>query len=217
MDFRIKNSRKAHKIRKIITNNIASNKREYIIITVLFLIGLLAGVLFVNNIKEDQFSNISQYINNFVESYKNVENIDTLNVLKESISNNIGAALIICFFGTTVIGLPVVFGAIIYRGFCLGYTISSCISVLGIGRGLAFILSDLLLQNLIFIPAIIAIAVSGFKLYKSIIKDKRRENIKLEIMRHLVFSLVMAIVIVIASLVEIFISNNILKLVVKYF
>ena len=213
----MKNSRKTHKIKDMIITHIITNKREYVLILILFIIGIFSGVLFVNNVKEEQFTNISNYINNFIEKIKSLESIDNLQLLKASLWQNIGVALLICFFGTTVIGIPVVFGLIIYRGFCLGYTIASCIAVLGTSKGLAFILSNLLLQNILFIPAIIAIAVSGFKLYKSIIKDKRRENIKVEIIRHIIFCGIMALVLVVASLVEAFISNNLLKIVVNYF
>ena len=74
-----------------------------------------------------------------------------------------------------------------------------------------------LLQNLIFIPAILALAVSGFKLYKSIVKDNRKENIKLEIVRHTAFSLIMLIILLLSSLIEIFISTNLFKFFIKYF
>ncbi len=104
-----------------------------------------------------------------------------------------------------------------YRGFCLGYTISACVTIMGTGKGIAFVLSSMLLQNLIFIPAILALAVSGFKLYKSIVKDNRKENVKLEILRHTIFSLVMLGVLIMSSLVEILISTNLLKLFAKYF
>lgn len=98
----------------------------------------------------------------------------------------------------------------------MGYTVSASISILGVSKGLAFILSALLLQNLIFIPAIFAISVSGIKLYKSIIKDKRRENIKVEIIRHTIFSILMAVLLVASSAIEVFMSNNLLKLVSNY-
>ena len=94
---------------------------------------------------------------------------------------------------------------------------SLCISVMGIGKGLGFVFSILLLQNIIFIPALVALAVSGFKLYKSIVKDKRKENVKLEILRYTVFSILMLILLLISSLIEIFVSTNILKIVIKYF
>ena len=88
---------------------------------------------------------------------------------------------------------------------------------MGFSKGLMFILISLLLQNLIFIPAILALAVSGFKLYKSIIKDKRKENIKIEIIRHTIFSLIMLAFLSVASIVETFISTQILKNLIKYF
>ena len=146
--------------------------------------------------------------------HQNLKNY--INLLKNSLVQNIILVLILWFFGTTVIGIPVVFGVIGYRGFCLGYTISSCICALGTTKGLVFALCNLLLQNLIFIPAILAISVSGFKLYKSIVKDKRRENIKIEIIRHTVFCGLMTIIIAISSVVEVFASNNILKGIIKY-
>lgn len=212
----MKNLRKTNKIKSLIANNLIENKREYIIILILFIIGIFSGVLFVNNLKENQFNNVSNYINTFIEKIKGIENINTLQILKTSVLQNIGLSLLICFFGTTVIGIPVVFGLIIYRGFCLGYTISSFISVLGTAKGLAFLLSDLLLQNIIFIPAIIAIAVSGFRLYKSIIKDRKRENIKIEVVRHIIFSGFMTLLIVFSSLIEVFISNNLMKMIITY-
>lgn len=88
---------------------------------------------------------------------------------------------------------------------------------MGLSKGLLFIAISILAQNIIFIPAILALAVSGFKLYKSIIKDNRKENIKLEIIRHTLFSLVMLVLLAIASLVEIFVSTNTLKMCIKYF
>ncbi len=88
---------------------------------------------------------------------------------------------------------------------------------MGLSKGLLFIAISILAQNIIFIPVILALAVSGFKLYKSIIKDNRKENIKLEIIRHTLFSLVMLVLLAIASLVEIFVSTNTLKMCIKYF
>lgn len=212
----MKNNRKSFKIASLIKTHITNNSKEYTIIALLFVIGIFLGVLFINNIQEEQYNNVSNYINSFIEKLKSIEQIDNFNLLKSSILSNCILAIVIWFFGTTVIGIPVVFGIIIYRGFCLGYTISACISVLGTSKGLSFVLSNMLLQNIIFIPAILAIAVSGFKLYKSIIKDKRRENIKVEVIRHTAFSGLMAIILVISSIIEVFISDAILKGIIKY-
>lgn len=60
--------------------------------------------------------------------------------------------------------MPIVFGIIVYRGFSLGYTISSCVVTFGFNKGIAFILITMLLQNLILIPAILALAVSRIQI-----------------------------------------------------
>ncbi len=208
---------KGLKFRDIILKHILNNKKEYIIVTLLFIIGIFVGVFFVNNLDENSRSSVQEYLNNFVEKFKQIEKLDNVSLLKTSIIQNIIFAVTLWFFGTTVIGIPIVFGIIIYRGFCFGYTISVCVSIMGISKGLIFTLVNLLLPSLIIIPAILAIGVSGFKLYKSIVKDRAKENIKLEIIRHTVFSGIMLLVMILSSLVEVFICTNILKGIIKYF
>lgn len=212
----MKNIKKTLKLKDIIINHIASNSKEYIIVTLLFIIGIFLGVLFVNNIKNDEFDSVQNYITTFIQKFKENPNIDSGELLKTSIIKKLILALSLWFFGTTVIGIPIVFGILIYRGFCLGYTISTFISTIGIAKGLAFVFSNMLLQTVIFIPAILAISVSGFKLYKSIVKDKRKENVKIEIIRHTIFSALMTILLCLSSVVEVFVSNNLLKIIVKY-
>lgn len=204
-------------IAELLEQHIVNNGKEYFIVLLMFIIGIFAGVLFVNNMQNDQNMQVTSYLSNFIEKFKGIENLNSAEILKNSILQNVMLVCILWFFGTTVIGLPVVFGIVLYRGFCLGYTISATIMVLGLSKGIAFILISLLLQNIIFIPAILAVAVSGFKLYKSIIKDRRKDNIKLEILRHTIFSIVMLVVLIISSAIEVFISTNILKGVIKYF
>lgn len=206
----------SRKIKQTIIEHVANNRKEYIIIVLLFIIGIFLGVFFVNNMQESSKEEIQSYINNFIEKMKNLQNIDNMSLLKNSITQNIVFAVLIWFFGTTVIGLPIVFGLILYRGFCLGYTVSSFIAILGIGKGIVFIFASLLFQSLLSIPAILGLAVSGFKLYKSIIRDKAKENIKLEIARHTIFSIIMIVILLIASIIEIFISTNLIKILAKY-
>lgn len=89
------------------------------------------------------------------------------------------------------------------------------IATLGVKNGIVFILSSMLLQNIIFIPILFALAISGIRLYKSIMKDRRRENIKLEILRHTIFSAILAVALVLASFAETYVSSNILMLTLK--
>lgn len=208
---------KSLRIRETIKTHVINNSKEYIIVLLFFIIGIFLGVLFVNNVQDVQKTEINNYLTNFIEKLKNTQDLNSMDLLQNSVKQNALFALVIWFFGTTVIGIPVVFGAVLYRGFCLGYTVAVCISIMGLFKGLLFVMASLLLQSIIFIPAILALAVSGYKLYKSIVKDKRRENVKLEIVRHTVFSLIMLMVLLISSIIEVFVSTNFLKILANYF
>lgn len=205
------------KIWDTIVNHVINNKKEYILVTLLFLVGIFLGVMFINNSEESQLKEITNYMQQFIEKLKNTQNLETSTLLKTTIMQNIVLAITLWFFGTTVIGIPIVFGIIMYKGFCLGYTIATVIATLGTGKGIMFILIALILQNIILIPAILAIGVSGFKLYKSIVKDRNKENIKVEVLRHTIFSVIMLCFLCISAMVEILISTNILKNFIKYF
>ena len=202
---------------KMIKEHILNNKKEYCIIFLVFVIGIFSGVFYINNMQETPKTEITNYLNQFIEKFKGLASINNIELLKNSITQNVLLAVAIWFFGTTVIGIPIVCVIILYRGFCLGYTISLCIAIMGLGKGISFVLVTLLLQNILFIPAILALAVSGTKLYKSIVRDKRKENIKLEILRHTIFSVIILIILLMASVIEIFMSTNLLKFVIKYF
>lgn len=206
--------KKLGKWKEVVQDHISNNRKEYIIVTLFFIIGVFLGVLFINYTGESQHSEISTYLNQFLTKVNEKQDINQMEMLKISLWDNVLLAITIWFFGTTLIGLPVVFGILAYRGFCLGYTISACIQVLGFSKGIVFVLSSLVVQNLIFIPVLLALAVSGFKLYQSIVKDKRKENIKLEMIRHTVFSLMMMVFLCLASVLEVFISGNLLKMIV---
>lgn len=200
----------------IINNHIINHKKEYLIVIILFLIGLVIGIMFVNNLNETQYSEIDSYIKEIVNNLKAIEKINYADLLKESIITNLIVILIIWIASSTIIGIPIVYGNLIFRGFVLGYTLSSIISVLGLGNGTFFIISGLFLHNIIFIPVILSTSVSGMKLYKSIVKNRERENVKIEFIRHTVFCTVMATALLIASLIEVYISTNLSKFIVNY-
>lgn len=212
-----KQEKKRSVIPNIIKEHIRNNKREYLIVCIIFLIGIVIGVMFINNINQNQKEEISDYLGTFIECLNTDYQIDTNNLLKNSIINNLILALSLWFIGSTVIGIPIVYIIIGIRGFCLGYTISSIMITYSMWKAMLFSTSALLLQNLIFIPCILALAVSGIKLYKSIMKDKRRENVKIGILRHTIFSSFMALLLVLSSFIEVYVSSNIITLFVKTF
>ncbi len=199
-----------------IVGHIKDNVKSYLLVACILLIGITLGVIFINNLQEEQSKEIQTYINHFIENVKNGASIDSGKLFQSSIGSNLLLVLIMWFAGSTVIGIPLVLGIVAFRGFCLGYTVSALVAILGPGKGILFFTTSVLLQNLIVIPCILALAVSGIKLYKSILKDKRKENIKGEIIRHTLFSLMILAFLMLASLLETYLSSNLFIFCVQY-
>ena len=209
--------RKRANFKELVLNHICENIKSYLIVIIIFIIGIVAGVIFINNINEMQSTEIEGYINNFITSLKQDYHIDKMELIKNSLGDNLILIVSMWFIGSTVIGIPIVLGIVLFRGFCIGYTAAAIMGVLGAQKGILFLFTTIFLQNLIFIPVIICMAVSCIKLYKSIMKDKRKENIKIEIVRHTLISIILLILLVLASFIEVYISTNILMLCLNMF
>lgn len=208
--------RKKHVLEEILLNHIKNNLKQYIIALMLFVIGMICGIIVISKITNTQYEEISYYLNNFISSLKDDAKIDKILLLKSTMTKNFWIVIAIWFMGSTVIGIPIIYMMLSYRGFCLGYAISAIIAVFGVGKGLLFIFPSLFIHNILFIPALFALVVSGNKVYKNIVKNKRKDNIKQEIIRHTMFSLIILICIEISALIETYISVGLLQICAKY-
>ena len=125
--------KKKNEILLAIKENILNNTKSYFIVIIIFTVGIFLGVMFIN--QTENKSEIEKYINTYVDETKTLQNGDYIGELQRDIKNNIILVLLLWFAGTTIIGLPIVFAIILFRGFCLGYTIASCVYVLGKTKG----------------------------------------------------------------------------------
>ena len=111
--------------------------------------------------------NITSSIENIQSLIKQGDSIDKGILLNNCLKQNIIVVILIWFIGCTIIGIPILFGIILYKGFCIGYTISAVIATTEFRKAISFIILSLLPQNIIIIPTILLITVSGIKLYKN--------------------------------------------------
>ena len=201
----------------VLKKYIKNNYKEYFLVCILFLIGLFTGVMIINNSNENKIVEIVKYINDFKDMYKKVEIVNQFQLTMQSIKKNLLFAFILWIGGTTVIGLPIVLMSILIRGIILGFTLASITITFGTIKGIMFCMASLVLHNIIYIPAILTIGVSSIKLYKSIVKDKRKDNIKIEILRHTIISIIMMVLLVLSAIIENYVTLKTLKKIIKYF
>ena len=185
-----------------IKEDIVNHAKAYFIVVIIFTVGLFLGVLFVNKTENKS----EKYINSYIDETKQIQNANYFDELQKDIRSKITLTFFLWFAGTTIIGIPIVLGIILFRGFCLGYTIASCIFALGKVKGLIFVIITVFLQNAIFIPALMILGVSSIK-----------ENIKVSILKHSIVSIMVMIVLIVSAIVKIEISYRMIVNLIKYF
>ena len=84
----VRKRRKANNIKQLILNHFYENIKAYIIVIIIFIIGIVAGVIFINNTNETQSTEIQNYITSFINSLKQDYHIDKLELLKKSLGDN---------------------------------------------------------------------------------------------------------------------------------
>jgi len=207
-----------------ILEHIRKNLKDYILLMLFLLIGIVIGIFCVNHTSIEQQNEINNYITDYINSTKKTEYINYGKLLTDSIFKHLLFAAILWFIGITVTLYPLIYIIFVFRGFCLGYTISSLIAVLGIKDGLLLASTSLLVQNVLFIPVMLAIALSSIKFHSQIISNRETEtnrrlkhnkNIKINILKHSIFSMIMIVPIILSSLAETYISMNLANLLIK--
>lgn len=151
-------------MKKVLIEYIIKNKKNFFIIAIIFILGISLGIIFINTSDDFQKNELNSYINSLIKNIKDTNNISKIDLLFLSIKQNVCFILLVWFLGCTIIGGLFIYVTILYKGFAIGYTISSIIAVLGIKNGIIFSCLSLLLQNIIFIPAFFILAENRNKI-----------------------------------------------------
>lgn len=86
-------------LKNMILGYINENIKIYAIVTLMFLIGWVIGIIFVNNSQEVQQEQINGYINTFIQGIKADAEISKPEILKNSILSNLGITVLLWFLG----------------------------------------------------------------------------------------------------------------------
>lgn len=192
----------------IIKKHIKQNLKNYLLLFAILLIGIFIGIIVINNSNSEQKNQISNYVNDFTKELKN-NKIDYVLLLKKSIKSNIKIVIIILLISLSLFGTIGGYAICLYKGFSLGYSISSIIAVFGVSKGLIFAMSLILFSQMIYIPAIFYMITASNKFYKTIIYNDYDDK-KIEIIRYFITIFIGFILLTLSSLVETFINSNLL-------
>ncbi|WP_422443864.1 stage II sporulation protein M [Thermoanaerobacterium sp. DL9XJH110] len=202
---------------RLLTDYFKKNIGLYALLSAVFISGIVFGSVEVNMMSENQMKDLLDFINGFFANIKNID-VDSSTIFYISMSNNLKTALALCVLGLTVIGLPLILALIFFRGFVLGFTVGFFIGELGI-KGIIFSLLSILPQNIIIIPAILSMGVAGITFSITVLKNRRKlpsENYTQLLMGYMLFNLTFSIMLVLAGLIEGYVSPLFIKMLTQY-
>jgi len=200
------------KLNYLIIKHIRENGLFYLGFVIIFSIGISFGAYWVNNLTIETRDLLSRYIYGFF-SLIPVNELDNLSILKASFINNVLSLVLLLILGLTYAG--VVFSPlyIIFKGFCFGFSVGFLVESFG-RKGLIFSIVSLLPHSIISIPGTIFLCVVSIQYSLYILKnrkEKRYENKRQSFINYLFSFMLGAAMIMLASLVESYITPIFIK------
>lgn len=154
------------------------------------------------------------YINDFFlfqDSYYNalkVKEIDCFSVFTLSLISNIKSFALLILLATTMIGIPGYMLHIGYKGFSVGFLISTAVMRFGIG-GVVFFLGYLFPHYLVLIPLYLIVYMKGFHLNERLYS--KNESNRVRFMSYMPSILLLLVLLFIASLLEGYFNTGLLQ------
>lgn len=194
------------------------NKKINIFVLCMLLFGVVAGAIFVNIIGINDRNLVLDKIKLFIDNI-NKGSLDSIKLLKNSLSINFIYVLIIWVLGLTMVGLVFNILLLFLKGFIFSFSIGSFILTYGY-KGIILSFIYLIFGQLLNIIVILTITIYsimfGFELLKVIFKDNNG-LIKKNIKNYLIIIAISIVLCIISALCEAFILPSLIKLVIKLF
>ena len=201
------------KLFKLINDEEKKNKKIFIFLTVLLIIGFIAGTLYITILSNADKDLIRDTITNYFMQIKK-NKLNSVDLFRQATISNFIYVIGIWLLGISIIGLPIIIGLVFYKSFIMAFSITSIIFKYKFsGILLSFTYSfPYQLLNIIIISFISLYAI---KVSLSIIKmmiSKKTINFKRLIKKYFVVLLICLFLSIISSLIEGFITPYLIKL-----
>lgn len=200
--------------KQLIVKHLSDNINIYFKVFTIFIIGILIGIIVVNNLPQTELQRINEYISNSINALKNNTEISKVQILKSSLFKNIIIVSVIWFLGLTLIGSFILYFLTLIIGITFGYSLAVIMTHFTVIQGMLFLFTDMLLQNIIYIPTIIFLIVQGIKSQKNL--STKQDSPKYIVAKHSACSIGSMIMLIFASLIEAYISSKLIFLIVQY-
>ncbi len=188
----------------------------YFFMIIVFVIGIVVGALAVRTLPDEQKIELINYLHIFFTGLTQgaASAADGGNVISLAMLNNAKTILLMWILGFTIVGIPFVLFILFTRGFIIGFTVGFLVNEY-VMRGLLFALASVLPHNFLAVPAVLVMGVSATRFSLMLVRRKAHDKINLwyEAARYSIFCLFLLVIMLVAALIEVYISPVFMTLV----
>ncbi|MBS4007982.1 MAG: stage II sporulation protein M [Clostridium sp.] len=204
-------------LQELFAEHIRSQWFLYMLVILIFTLGVVAGALSVRLLDEGQSRELNEYFYGFVEYLAEEQPMSQSLILQRSVLQNGKYVLLLWLCGAVFFGFVFALGAVLYRGFTIGFTVGFMAEQNTV-QGILFAVGAVLPQNLLFVPLTVVAGVLSVSF--SLLLLRRRMTRKQIPLGPYFFQYTMALSLValafiIGSLVEAMITPVFMKAVVS--
>lgn len=202
-----------NKLYKRIKEDMKKEKSIYVSLLMTLVLSVVFGAFFVTILKDSDKTIVTDQIKGFFDSI-NSNSLNNIKELKNVLFSNVIYIVIIWLLGISIIGIPIIVFMLFFKGFSLGFSISSIIlkyKFLGVFGGITYIFPHMIINMIIFF----VISNYALKLSLSIfsnITKKKELNLKNYMNKYVVILSICILTLLITSFFEVFVSNYIIKI-----
>lgn len=195
-------------------NALLKQKKFYIFLITLILIGIISGIVFVFFLNKVDKTTVVSNVKTFFNQVNIKNGINYSKSLLNTISNNFLYILLIWLLGISVIGFPIIIGIIFIKSFIFGFSISSIILTYkfkGILYAFLYIFPHQIISVVIFLLLSFYSLSFCYKLFSHLFL-KKFISFRTSMNKYIKILIVSLVTSLILSLYEVFLSTYFIKL-----
>ncbi len=191
------------------------NKKTLLFFTILLIIGIIAGSIFMAILSETDKKLVIDYFNNYISNIEN-NKLNYLEGIKNGLFNNLLYIIIIWILGISIIGIPIVTIMFFIKSFTLGFSIASIVFNYKLKGCLLNFINIFPHQMIYFLIYMLITTYSIFfslKMINSII-NKKNMDFKIMMNKYVKILIISVIAITIGIIIETFITPLLIKIII---
>ena len=193
------------------------DKKLLIFLTILLLIGIAFGSIFVSILDNSDKTLVNEHLNNFINSIE-TDKLDYFQALKSNLITNISFVIVIWLLGISIIGLPIILIMFFSKTFILGFSVGAILSVFktkGLLFSLVHIFPGQVISLLLYLLLTMYAMSFSFKLIYVIFK-KKTLDFKIVMNKYFKILLLVLTIVILMNLYDTYLMPKLVKILIPF-